>query len=472
LAYEPVRGILRGMLDERIGTLRVRGYLKKTSSFVSRMDLIDLGSELRFRAEMSIEEERGPLYYAISLQSQALTLFHMIELLDTQGAYTLRCFMRRLEEDSEDQKKKSHSKIVSEKAYESLRELLGNDDDDGGDEEKKRGGGDCYVEHPKLEELKKIVSQQISSNLKSRLLVFAQYRDTTTHLVEELNKVKGVRAERFVGQASKIRDKGLSQDQQASLIDDLRKGYLNTLCATSIAEEGLDIPEVDLVVFYEPIPSEIRYIQRRGRTGRRSVGKVIILATKNTNDIVYLNASQRRTEMMRKITETLNEKLLKPVLGLRSRPPRNPMTAEELERLEKLYPKPPETATQAKQQAEQMRDDVRAFDRMVSQAQQAIYMKILESGMDGLNEEKLYAEMESEEGGGRYPRNIVKAALHRLVKRNYLSSSSDNHDDEHDLGKGVERKDLPCNKERKDTKNQPWPWPWWRYQLKRFLAQK
>ena len=66
---------------------------KLASAFVSRMDLIDLGSELRYRAEMSMEEERGPLYYAISLQSQALTLFHMIELLDTQGAYTLKCSM-------------------------------------------------------------------------------------------------------------------------------------------------------------------------------------------------------------------------------------------------------------------------------------------------------------------------------------------------------------------------------------------
>ena len=48
------------------------------------------------------------------------------------------------------------------------------------------------------------------------MLVFTQYRDTATHLVEELNKVPGVRAERFVGQASKLHDKGLTQDQQAT----------------------------------------------------------------------------------------------------------------------------------------------------------------------------------------------------------------------------------------------------------------
>src|SRR5487761_1036442 len=407
LAYEPVRAILRGMLNSRISTLRTRGYLKK-STFVSRMDLLDLGSELRYRAEMSMEEERGPLYYAISLQSQALTMFHMIELLDTQGAYTLKRFMERLEEDSES--KKSHSVITSEGAYASLNELL---------------AGHCNVEHPKVEELKKIASQQLKSNPQSRMLVFTQYRDTATHLVEELNKIEGVRAERFVGQASKIRDKGLTQDEQASLIDDLRKGYINTLCATSIAEEGLDIPEVDLVIFYEPIPSEIRYIQRRGRTGRKAAGRGLILVTRDTNDIVYLHASERRTVKMLKIIETLNKKL-EPVLRSRERPPRNPMSSEELE---KLIAKP-EPLIQSPQE---MYDDVKRFDRLASRAERAVYMKILEYGMDGFDDDKLYSEMEEEEG---YPRNIVKAALHRLVKRSYLSGGTGK-------GKGEEKATLP-----------------------------
>ncbi|MBI4257852.1 MAG: DEAD/DEAH box helicase family protein, partial [Thaumarchaeota archaeon] len=290
LQYQPVREILRGMLDARIGTLQSRGCLKRGARFVSRMDLIELGSELRYQAEMSMEEERGPIYAAISLQAQALTLFHMLELLDTQGAYTLKCFMERLEGGD----KKSHAVILMDRAYASGKQLL---------------NGQCFRDHPKIDELKSIVSQQVKSNPKSRLLIFTQYRDTATHLVEELNKSEGVRAERFVGQASKVHDKGLTQDQQASLIEDLKKGYINTLCATSIAEEGLDIPEVDLVVFYEPIPSEIRYIQRRGRTGRRAAGKVIILAAEETNDIAYLYASQRRTEKMKSITGTLNQRL-------------------------------------------------------------------------------------------------------------------------------------------------------------------
>jgi len=141
-----------------------------------------------------------------------------------------------------------------------------------------------------------------------------------------------VRAERFVGQASKLHDKGLTQEQQASLIQDLRKGYMNTLVATSIAEEGLDIPEVDLVVFYEPIPSEIRYIQRRGRTGRKTAGKAIILATEDTYDTIYLHISERRVERMRSIAQRLNS-ILRPVLRFRQRPPPTPIPPEELSKL-------------------------------------------------------------------------------------------------------------------------------------------
>lgn len=391
--YQPVRDILQGVLNERIRTLQSRGLLKKNTMFTSRRDLIELGSELRYKAEMSIEEERGPIYAAISLQAQALTLFHMLELLDTQGAHTLRCFMKRLEEDD----KRSHTAILKEEAYGSLKQLLENQ---------------CYREHPKLDDLKAVSAQQLSSNPKSRMLVFTQYRDTASHLVEELNKVDGVRAERFVGQASKQNDRGLTQDQQASLIEDLRKGYINTLCATSIAEEGLDIPEVDLVVFYEPIPSEIRYIQRRGRTGRRAAGKVIILAAEGTNDMVYLYASQRRTERMKSITGTLNQKL-KPILTSRVKPHPNPMTQEELHRLEKSLPEP-EVTLRA-----QDYEKVKGFDRMVGRAEQAVYMRILGSGIAGLDDEQLYSEME-EEG---YPRNIVKAALQRLIKKQHFSDS-------------------------------------------------
>jgi ERCC4-related helicase len=312
-AYQPIIRRLRGMLDERVRWLKARGHLKGQFISVTRTQLIELGVELRYSAELSIEEERGPIYGIIARQASALTLYHMLELLETQGAHTLKAFMERMEGDE----KRSRSALLKEAAYAEIYRLL---------------GGEHIIDHPKVGALAMLTGQQVTANPDSRMLVFTQYRDTATHLVEALNSVKGVRAERFVGQATKLGDPGLTQEKQASLIRDLRKGYLNTLVATSIAEEGLDIPEVDLVVFYEPVPSEIRHIQRRGRTGRKAAGKVVILVANGTSDAFYVQASARRVEKMREIAASLNS-LLKPVLRTKERPPPMPMTADEMAKL-------------------------------------------------------------------------------------------------------------------------------------------
>ncbi len=76
-----------------------------------------------------------------------------------------------------------------------------------------------------------------------------------------------------MGQASRgSKDKGIPQKKQIELLGDFKAGTYNVLVATSVAEVGLGISEVDLVVFYEVVPSEIRTIQRRGRTGRKREG--------------------------------------------------------------------------------------------------------------------------------------------------------------------------------------------------------
>ena len=401
------------MLDERVRWLQGRGYLKGVFQGVTRKQLIELGAELRYAAEMSIEEERGPIYAVISRQASALTVFHMFELLETQGAHTLRAFVERMmdesSEESEKKKKRTHSAMMKDQAFTTIYGLL---------------NGASLVEHPKTGALKKLLEGQFK-NPDSRVLVFTQYRDTATHLVQELNKAQGVRAERFVGQASRLHDKGLTQDEQASILNDFRKGYVNTLVATSIAEEGLDIPQVDLVVFYEPIPSEIRYIQRRGRTGRKTAGKVVILAAEDTYDMFYLYASQNRVERMKSITQKLNT-VLKPVLRVRPAPPPAPLSLEELAEIyARAGPKPEEPALASNiplvtaRQTEKER--LSELNRQVSRAERAVYMKILENGMMSTDDEELCSEME-EEG---YAPGVVKAAMARLLKTKHISSNQE-----------------------------------------------
>ena len=58
-----------------------------------------------------------------------------------------------------------------------------------------------------------------------------------------------IRAHKFVGQAHRGSAKGLTQKTQIRLIKEFKEGVYNVLVGTSVAEEGLDIAECDLVIF-------------------------------------------------------------------------------------------------------------------------------------------------------------------------------------------------------------------------------
>jgi ERCC4-related helicase len=90
---------------------------------VTRKCLIEAGEELRYMLEAeSVEEERGRLFTAIINQSLALTLFHMLELLETQGLHTLKAFMEKVE--AERREKHSYAILTNEQEYRSLKTLV------------------------------------------------------------------------------------------------------------------------------------------------------------------------------------------------------------------------------------------------------------------------------------------------------------------------------------------------------------
>lgn len=69
------------------------------------------------------------------------------------------------------------------------------------------------------------------------------------------------------------------------MVQKFKDNLLNTLIATCVGEEGLDIGEVDLIISYDCLASPIRMVQRLGRTGRARVGKVIILISKGEEEL-------------------------------------------------------------------------------------------------------------------------------------------------------------------------------------------
>ena len=68
------------------------------------------------------------------------------------------------------------------------------------------------------------------------------------------------------------------------------------LVATRVGE-GLDISEVNLVIFYDNVPSSIRFVQRKGRTGRKAAGRLLVLIAKDTIDEAYYWIGQRKNQI-------------------------------------------------------------------------------------------------------------------------------------------------------------------------------
>jgi ERCC4-related helicase len=316
--YMYVISLLRSVLNEKLKWLIQRGIVTKNrSDWIFKRDLIQAGDLLRYNLELTMEEQRGPIYIALSNQSAALSLMYCIELMGSQGSYSLKAFLDRAEKDDS----KTQSFLRRDPRILEAKALISG----------------IQKEHPKVKRVLELVKQHLQSSVngpeesRSRILIFTQYRDTARHITDILSK-SSIRSSRFVGQAKRQGDEGMRQEEQATVLELFRNGEFNVLVATSIAEEGLDIPEVDLVIFYEPIPSEIRYIQRKGRTGRKSAGSVIILAANETVDRRYHLASQRRIEMMHKRLSNITNITLKQMNRLPFKP--NLMTSEELSVIE------------------------------------------------------------------------------------------------------------------------------------------
>ncbi|MAH33367.1 hypothetical protein CL615_03165 [archaeon] len=288
-----IKKYLQGFLNDRLEKLKKWGVLRRTDlKYVSKTDLLRLQAELRGKASSS--GKNFVIWTAISVLAEIMKVSHGLELLETQGVIPLYRYMERLQQDSANTKVKAVKNIVKDLNFRSAFIKTA----------KLYEGS---VEHPKLIELQKIIEKEIKEKDK-KIIVFNQYRDSANDIVSKLNKIEDVNAKLFVGQLKKG-ETGLSQKEQKAVLDDFREGMFNILVATSIAEQGLDIPAVDTVIFFEPIPSAIRQIQRRGRTGRHGEGKVIVLMTKNTMDEGYRWSAHHKEKRMYRNLESLKSKM-------------------------------------------------------------------------------------------------------------------------------------------------------------------
>jgi len=247
-----------------------------------------------WQARLRGGEKTRSLYKAISVQAKAVKVEHAMDLVETQGMSSLRAYLKRIQDEaSSEVGSKASREIVASAQFQDIIEMT----------EAVR------AEHPKLSRVMGVIARQLSDSPSSKILVFTHYRDTCELMTNKLSRVEGAKVAKLVGQSDRKGEKGQRQKEQVGVLERFRQGEFNVLVATSVGEEGLDIASTDLVVFYEPVPSEIRSIQRRGRTGRSRAGKVIIFITKGTRDEAYYYSSMNKEKAMRRRLETMKSEL-------------------------------------------------------------------------------------------------------------------------------------------------------------------
>ncbi len=276
-----IRTAIEDVLKSKIDDLNLLGVSPaRIDPRATKKELLGLQALLMSSAKTQAD---AATFKGISVMAEILKLQHAVELAETQGPDALRMYFQRLQGEALSRSgSKASRRIMQDPKFRQAMNAL----------------AETKAEHPKPAAVREILVEQIEAKPDSRIMVFTNYRDTASSLLKYLKTEPAVKAVRFVGQSSRQEDAGLSQKKQAEILQKFRAGEFNVLIATSVGEEGIDIPSTDLVLFYEPVPSEIRSIQRKGRTGRARAGRVVVLMARGTRDEAYYWISDRKEKTM------------------------------------------------------------------------------------------------------------------------------------------------------------------------------
>ncbi|MFW6383003.1 MAG: DEAD/DEAH box helicase, partial [Haloferacaceae archaeon] len=279
-----IRDGLNEVIADRLADLRELGVTNVSSPDVSQTQLNKIGTQLR----KLMDNDQSEGYQGMSIHAEIMKLRRAVTLVETQSVESLRRYFERQRNAARSSgASKASQRLVAEptvrKAMRAARRYDGL--------------------HPKFSRTRILLAETLGIDGGDRVIVFTESRDTAEALTEFL--AESFRVQRFVGQGDREGSDGMTQTEQQETLDRFRAGEFDVLVSTSVAEEGLDVPEVDLVLFYEPVPTAIRSIQRKGRTGRQAAGRVVVLMATDTRDEAYFWISRRKEKQMESELRTL-----------------------------------------------------------------------------------------------------------------------------------------------------------------------
>jgi ERCC4-related helicase/ERCC4-type nuclease len=272
-----IRDALNEVITDRLEKLKELGIAHSTQPDQSQKDLNRMRAEL----QKLINNDQSEGFKGMSVHAEVMKLRQAVTLVETQSVEALRRYFERQRNQARSSgASKASQRMVSDPR---VREAM-------------RRAENFDQLHPKYRETRMLLAETLGLEDGDRVIVFTESRDTAEALTDFLSE--SFDAKRFVGQGDREGSDGMTQTQQQEVLDAFRAGEFEVLVSTSVAEEGLDVPEVDLVLFYEPVPTAIRSIQRKGRTGRQSEGRVVVLMAEDTRDEAYFWISRRREKEM------------------------------------------------------------------------------------------------------------------------------------------------------------------------------
>ena len=279
-----IRDALNEVITDRLEKLKELGVVNSTDPNMSQGQL----NKARGRLQRLMRNDDSAGYEGMSVHAEVMKLRRATELVETQSVESLRRYFERQREQARSSgASKASQRFVSEPKVKKAMRLAESFDG----------------LHPKFRKTRILLAETFGLEGGSRAIVFTESRDTAETLTEFLSE--SFKTRRFVGQGDKEGSDGMTQKEQKATLDAFRAGEFEVLVSTSVAEEGLDVPDVDLVCFYEPVPKGVRSIQRKGRTGRASEGKVIVLIANDTRDEAFFwmsrNEEKRMEEELRKL---------------------------------------------------------------------------------------------------------------------------------------------------------------------------
>ena len=266
-----------------VETLQRMGFMAPVKNLTSK---IITDAQQSVSRAISRRDTRG--YNAARKVSDVRRMHMLLDLLKTQGVIPATLFLDKAEDEGRTGDRGTNRFIAKpvihnfRKAAKTIGEI-----------------------HPKVTKVIDMITSRLKQNPNSRILIFTEYRYTVQNLNLILESIDGVKVAPFIGQATSGKQKGMTQKEQLARLNEFRSGEINVLVATSVGEEGLDVPSADLVLMYEPVPSAIRAIQRRGRTARQSSGTVKTLIARNTRDEFVNKAAGARERRMYKNLEEI-----------------------------------------------------------------------------------------------------------------------------------------------------------------------